>query len=306
MPRSNLQIKVGTYTGNGVDSTNITGVGFRPDLVIVKGGANIACWRNKHNRGDSTMYLAGNTANFADGIQEILSDGFQVGTDAKVNANGTTYYYIAIRGTSGQSHFKTGRYYGNATDARQLTAQGIDFTPDIFFVKGNRADNPSVKTTESTGDNSWHFSGSIDAANEIQDLIANGVELGTSSRVNGATTEEYFFAALKKLSGAIQSFTYTGNGVDGREITGLGFQPDFVIVKNATATNAACIRTSDFSGDSSASVGASTATTNQIQSFTSDGFTVGTSAPVNTDATVYWGFAFKAGDFNAPITRTTA
>lgn len=305
MARTNLQIKVGTYTGDGVDDRNITGVGFRPDLVIVKGGANIACWRNKFNRGDSTMYFAGNTANFADGIQEILNDGFQVGTDAKVNANGTTYYYIAIKGTDGQEYFQTGKYVGNATDARQLTVSGITFTPDIFFTKGDTAQNPSVRTAEVTGDNAWHFSGSIDAANEIQNLVANGVELGTSARTNGSALE-YFFAALKKHTGVIASGTYTGDGVDGRSITGLGFQPDFVIIKNGTLTTASVIRTSDFSGDSATSVGSAGPTTDLIQSFISDGFTIGANISVNGDTNTIWWFALKAGDHNVPIVRTAA
>lgn len=305
MARTNLQIKVGTYTGDGNDSRIITGVGFEPKLLIVKGGANIAVWRVKQNRGDSSMYFAGNTANAADFIQAFTNDGFVVGTDAKVNANATVYYYIAFNGTAAQKYFKTGNYIGNNTDARQLTASGITFTPDIFFVKGDTAQNPSTRTAEVTGDNSWHFSGSIDANNEIQNLVANGVELGTSPRTNGNGLE-YFFASFKKYRGVIASGTYVGNGLDTRTITGLGFQPDFVLVKDGLTTSAACIRTSDFVGDSSASVGSAGPTTNQIESFVSDGFTVGTSGVVNAVGDTFWWFAFKAGNFNVPLTRTTA
>lgn len=305
MARSNLKIKVGTYTGDGNDDRIITGVGFEPQLVIIKGGANIAFWRVKQNRGDSSMYFAINTANAADCIQGITNDGFVVGTDAKVNAAATTYYYIAIRGSASQAYFKTGNYVGNASDSRQLTVSGITFTPDIFFMKGDTAQNPSVRTAEVAGDNSWHFSGSADASNEIQNMVSNGVDLGTSSRVNGSGLE-YFFAAFKKLTGVIACGTYTGDAIDGKTISGLGFQPDFVIVKNGTTTNSAILRTSDFVGDSSAPVGSAGPTTDLIQSFTSDGFTVGGNSAINGSGNTFWWFAFKAGNFNVPITRNSA
>jgi len=32
----------------------------------------------------------------ADRIQSLISGGFQVGTDAEVNANNQTYYYLAV------------------------------------------------------------------------------------------------------------------------------------------------------------------------------------------------------------------
>lgn len=306
MARTNFQIKVGTYTGDGVDNTNITGVGFRPDLVIIKGGANVACWKTKDIRDDFTMFFAGNTANFSDGIQKLTSNGFQIGTDAKVNADGTTYYYIAIRGTAGQRYFYTGLYKGNGSDGRNFTTGGIDFTPDLVWIKGDTNQNPSTRTTEVSGDNSWHFAGVADAADEIQNLQSNGFQLGTSARVN-TNGMSYFFTAFKKLAGVIATGTYTGNGGDSREITGIGFQPDVVIVKDGTTTAAAIIRTSDFSGDSSASLGAAAPTTNQIQALSSDGFQVGTDAKVNASAgDTYWWVAFKTGDHNVPLTRTAA
>ena len=37
------------------------------------------------------------TAAASDRIQSLMADGFQVGTKAQVNANGSTYYYLALR-----------------------------------------------------------------------------------------------------------------------------------------------------------------------------------------------------------------
>ena len=71
------------------------------------------------------------------------------------------------------------------------------------------------------------------------------------------------------------SGSYIGNGIDSRAITGLGFQPDVVIIKSATA-KVAVIRTSTMSGDNSKEmVGATALQANRIQSLDTNGFTSG-------------------------------
>lgn len=300
--RPNLKIKVGTYTGTGA-ALEVSSVGFPPDVVIVKGGANIACFRTRQMRGDSTAFFAGNTANFAGGILGLTATGFFVGTDAKANANGTTYYYVALWGAAAQAYFRIFTYMGNNTDGRQLTAAQIAFTPDLAFIKGDTAQNPVVRSLAVVGDNSWHFSGTADTTNEIQAFVTNGLDLGNSSRVNGNLIE-YFGVAMKELAGVIKTFTYTGDAADNRSIIGLGFQPDFVLIKNGTTTNSAALRTSDFVGDSSTSVGSAGPGADVIQSFISDGFTIGTNVSANGSTNTFWGFALKAGEYNVPIART--
>ena len=38
-----------------------------------------------------------NVATFASGIQALQADGFQVGTNCRVNTNGTTYNWVAFK-----------------------------------------------------------------------------------------------------------------------------------------------------------------------------------------------------------------
>lgn len=305
MARTNLQIKVGTYTGNGVDSTNISGIGFRPQLVIIKGGANATVIRTKEMRGDKTAYLGTNVGNLSDAIQELLADGFQVGTNAVVNAAATVYYYIAIRGVSGQSNFRTGRYIGSGVDSRNFTVGGLNFTPDIAIIAGDIAANKVFRLTSHVGDDSSQFTGTINAADLIQNLQTNGFQLGADNRVNGSGTE-YFFTALKALAGVIAYGSYVGDGVDNRNITGLGFQPDFVLIKQGDAANQCRMRTSSQTGDDTLRLGTAASGANEIQQLSSDGFQLGTSASVNNVASTHYWFAFKAGDHNAPIIRTVA
>ena len=303
MSRTNLQIKVGTYTGNGSDDRIISGIGFEPHLVILKGGANHSVFKTKWMNTGNAGYFANNVADLANSIQLIDSDGFQVGTDVTANENGTTYYYVAIRGVSGQNYFRTGKYLGTGADDRNYTGGALGFTPDFVFTKKDGTDLPSLRTTEVVGDLSWHTSGTIDVANEIQSLISGGFQLGSSSRVN--TSGSYYnFFALKKFAGCIATGTFTGTGTDSRNITGIGFQPDFVLLKNGGNTGQARIKTSDLAGDSALPVGGAAAGSDWIQSIISDGFQVGTSGNANGN-THYW-VAFKTGNYNVPITRTLA
>ena len=89
------KVKTGTYTGNSADNRNITGLGITPKLIWVKRGATSqAVWRTDTVVGDRTLYW-GLTSAVADRLQSLLADGFQVGTNAEVNLNTQTYYYIA-------------------------------------------------------------------------------------------------------------------------------------------------------------------------------------------------------------------
>jgi len=90
------QMSVGSYTGDGTDDRGITGVGFQPEYLILKGDATVnGAHRTTSVAGDSTLDFK-TVANYADGIQALQTDGFQVGTNTKVNQNATTYYWMAF------------------------------------------------------------------------------------------------------------------------------------------------------------------------------------------------------------------
>lgn len=303
MARSNLQIAVGSYTGDGTDNRAIP-MSFEPTFVLVKGGGNIACFKTRRMPFNST-FLVSSAVSYTGGIKSLQPNSFVVGTDATVNANGTTYYYWALRGALAQQYYRTFEYIGNGSDNRQLNGQGIFFTPDFLLTKGDTAQSLAWKSssmTQAAGGNAAHFAGLADAADELQQFISNGIELGTSARTNSSGVK-YYGMALKNYSGIITNGTYTGNATDDRAIT-VGFQPDWVIVKNGSTTNPAILRTTSFVGDSSASLANSSPAADQIQSFTSTGFTVGTAAHVNGSGNTFWWVAGKTGDFNMPLTRT--
>ena len=99
---------------------------------------------------------------------------------------------------------------------------------------------------------------------------------------------------------------YTGNGSDGHGITGVGFQPDFVWLKKRSASASHQLY------DSSRGVGkllSSDSTSNEatystvLQSFDSDGFTLGTSAAINGSSATLVGWCWRC---NAGTTSTNS
>lgn len=90
----------GQYTGNGSDNRDITGVGFQPTFVFIKGaGTQNSVLRSSSHSGDLSKHYR-SSGFFADRIQSLLSDGFQVGTAGEVNTNGVVYSYFALKEAS--------------------------------------------------------------------------------------------------------------------------------------------------------------------------------------------------------------
>lgn len=305
--RANLIIEHFTYTGDGLDNKLVAFPASltlkKPQLVMVKGGANVACFKTTLMKHDESGYLAGNVAHFAGGIKEIYHGGIRLGTDVKANASGTVYYGVAIWGSDDQNYFRVFKYLGNGVDNRDFTDGGLYMTPDFMFTKGNRADNGSWKSDIIAGDLTSHFSGSADAANEVQSLIANGFQLGTSSRTN-SNGSIYDGFALKKLDGAIDFKSYVGNGVNGRDVSLFSFNPDIYIGKASTTTNAGYFKTSDFATGFSATLASSAPALSLINSFVAGGVNVSNAAGVNENGVTFWTIGMKSGSYSVPITRT--
>lgn len=104
----------------------------------------------------------------------------------------------------------------------------------------------------------------------------------------------------------VASTNWSGNSTDNRAITGIGFQPDVVVVVARTFVggqagsadfNGSVIRTSSMVGDLSKPVRATgdVLAANLIQSLDSDGFTVGTDTLVNVSGEEYAALCLKAG-----------
>lgn len=126
-------------------------------------------------------------------------------------------------------------------------------------------------------------------------LLALAVPVAVAAFVATISNSGSSFQAASIFPGAIKmaSGTYAGDASDNRAIT-VGFQPDFVIVKDTAATEGAA-RSSSMAGDVSKPMGSATALqADHIQSLTATGFVIGTNNRVNRNGRTYHWVAFKA------------
>ncbi len=299
-------IKAGTYAGNGT-SQSIGSMGFQPDFVFVKnanaGTAVGAVYNITESYGDNSSYYT-DTANLVGAITSLDSDGFSVGSQSAANGNANTIYYAAFGGapdyaSSGTFTMAEGLY---TADGNYRIISGLSFDPDLVIIKGDTTQAGVFRIKMMSGDSTAYLdSATANFAGGIISLNEDGFTIGTNAAVNSSGVVYYWSAYGNAWnpdtnSGASDFFigAYYGNGIDLRNITRLPFQPNLVSIKRNGATGGT-FRTSVHSGDSSSFFAATADAANNIQTFNTDGFQVGTTANVNTAANYYWYFGFKSG-----------
>jgi hypothetical protein len=136
----------------------------------------------------------------------------------------------------------------------------------------------ATNRTNLFGVNSQPFNAGGPEFDSIIALLANGFSVG-STYVNSSGVT-YYYVAWNQVAGKTSVGSYVGNGVDNRSISGVGFQPRFVIVQSANDGYDPFQRSVSMVGDASVSF-RNALTTNRIQALEADGFQVGTYTAVN-------------------------
>lgn len=181
----------------------------------------------------------------------------------------------------------SGTYAGNNVDGRAIP---VGFQPDFVIVKSDAAREGVGRTSTITGDDTKPLgTATAFTANYIQSLTATGFTVGNNNRVN-ATGDDYYWVAFKTNSQAMAVGNYTGNGAGTRNITGVGFQPELVMVLGDTAQRAV-LRATGMSRTFRFEAG--TGSTTGVTAFGADGFTLGNSAEVNSNGVAYHYVAFN-------------
>lgn len=300
----------GTYTANNTDNRSITGVGFTPNWVMTKNATNAtaantyAVFNSSESYEDNSSYFSA-TANLTNTIQELESDGFEVGTSILVNGSASdTHYYVAFGGASapagtGTFTMTTGSYSGNGTTQ---SISGLGFTPDLVIIKSNTTNLAVFRTKLMYGDSTSYFSATANLTSAIKSIDSDGFTIGGDSRVN-TNTVTYYYQAFGNAYDPIDNTgaadfaigAIYGNGITDRSIIGVPFQPDMVAIKSMTSAGGAVWHPSVINYDSSLYFINTASTTEAIKTLNSDGFNIGTSATANTAAVMYHWFAFKNG-----------
>jgi len=283
-----FQMQTGSYTGTAA-SLPVTGLGFRPDLVIVKdNAANYSVFRTGLIAGDSTAYLSNAVANFAGGITSLDNDGFTLGTSTITNTASSTYQWQAFGNAfdpydnTGAADFAIGTYYGNGIDNRNITR--LPFQPNLVTAKRSGVSAGTFRTSTMAGDLSSFFGATAEGANRVQTLSTDGYQVGADASVNAAANLYNWFAFKNGDNFAVGGYSGTGAA---QNITSAGFQPDLVWVKRTT-NSTGVHRGSSLAGNATQHFANTANTTNRITALICNGFSVTTtSAETNASGGTY-------------------
>jgi hypothetical protein len=275
-----IRVASGSYTGNN-SSQSISGVGFTPDAVIVKSDDNsgVAVMLTSTMPANNTKPLSGGTAPTGGMIQSLDANGFTVGGNNAVNRNARAYHWVAFKTFSGD--MSVGTYTGNGTSQ---SVTGLGFSPEYVMMLPANNQRATHRMAGMTA--TFQFDADAGIANGITSLDSNGFSVGSNAKVNsnGIT---YHYVAFNEDVDEMDTSSYTGTGAS-HSITGVGFQPDYVIVR-ANGNRDGAHRASAVTG-----TGSQLCTNNNNET---TGITalqqVGTSNTVNANGATYDYVAFK-------------
>lgn len=316
-----VYFKALTYTGTG-STQSITGLGFQPDFVWMKNTSNVA--NNvlvDSNRGRDGVLYSNSSAQEAPSpagtdLVSFDSDGFTVGTNnnGNVNVNGNSYIAFCWQGNGGNNTSNTNGSITSTvqantnlgfsivtwtgTGSNATVGHGLSSAPEFIIVK-NYSGNYSWTTGSSVlnnvlaysdfNANQWSQSGSPwNSTQPTSSVFSLGTYVGTNG--SGQNMLAYCFHSV---AGYSKIGTYTGTG-SSNSITGLGFQPSWVMIKCTSAGPEDWpIFTSALSNNYTTANTDATAQSFTF-SFDSDGFTVpASSGMTNGNGQNYIYMAFK-------------
>ena len=238
------------YTGNATTPTNITGVGFQPDLVWIKNRDNAEMHILADAVRGANKLLESNTsdAELSDTnyIKAFQSDGFQIGSEGAVNGNTqghVAWNWLASNTTASNTNGSitstvsanttAGFSIGTFTKSGDTTVgHGLNSTPSLIITRHrNQASDWRV----------WHSSF---GANEYINLNSTSAK-ATSTTIwqNTLPTSSVFsmgslfdnvasiFYAFAEKKGFSKFGSYVGNGSTDGTFIYTGFKPAFVLSK---------------------------------------------------------------------------
>lgn len=312
MARSNLQIAVVKYTGDGASGRELdAGMVVQPVMALVQrdDSANAeASWRTDKMK-DRVAYLGTTAGNLASQITQ-LDLPIILGSSANVNANTADYYALLIGARDGANVF-TGRYRG--AGAGNVQSGHFPFEPEIVLahVTSNGVQSGVLRTAAMTSANSLLLSNNNQVSTMITALLEDGITVGAHDAVSNASYT-YDYIAMRSLQGAIAYGSYVGNGVaQDVSVPGMDLSSGGAVLlkaTNQTTPTHGVFATSDMMDDGLQGVRLSSSaySTGVVTAMTAAGFSVGDSTHANEDARTYHFLAFKSGLFSVEPSRTAA
>lgn len=300
-------------------------VGGRGGLVWVKSRSSASAYGlYDTDRGETKDLVSTSTAaqtTQATGLTSFSSDGFSIGALAKINTSAATYVSWTFR--KQPKFFDTVVYKG--TGANRTIAHNLGSVPGCIIVK--RVDavgdwqvyHRGIANTEYTVLNTNVAKATGATRWNSTTPTSTVFSVGTDASVNasGGTYVAYIFAhnaggfGLTGLENVISCGAYFGNGSATGPIVTLGYEPQWLMIKNATGTgnwlvvdNMRGMPVGFADPYLEVDVLAAEASAELLRP-TPDGFQINaTFAEINTSASVYIYVAIRRGPMKVPTDAT--
>ena len=182
-------IQTGLYSGDGNDNRDIV-CGFDPDMVWVKGDTTeLSVLRiDTMDAGDSVPHA--DIASAANQIQAFEATNFEVGTSARTNSNGVTYYWAAwATGTSGATTTSTSTT--SSSTSTTTTSLSTSTTSTSLSTTSSSTSSTSSSTTStsiSTTSLSTSSSTSTSISTSTTSTSTTSTSLSTTSSSTSSTS----------------------------------------------------------------------------------------------------------------------
>lgn len=292
-------LATGSYTGDGQSSQVITGIGFQPDLVMVKSSAA----KNSHIRTSSmpaglSKHLAKADELKTEEIVSLDSDGFTVGNKNDSNEAGVEYFWVAMIARDGA--MEVGQYTGDGSDFREIPLSNM--FPDAALILSSETNLPVFRHTDMD-----IFKGhALDGSGEVADSFAffgeNKFTIRTANEVNQLGTT-YHYISWKAEPTVVEFGNYEGS-IWGQTISGLNLNPEYLMISNASDYEPV-FRPASLSGNASLFFSNRATQSSLISSMYDGGFDIGGNDSVNRNNVNYYWLAFAnpvpSADLNTSI-----
>ena len=228
------------YTGNDASNRKLTGLGFPPDLALVKARSQVRNygWEDRLRGADKWLVSSGSDSegSFSDfgAGGSLLQDGITIGANGLTNEAPTTYIFQGMRRASG--FFDIVCYKGTGVSPASIP-HNLGVVPELIILKSRTIGYIwYVFSAAATGsqclilnrDFAW-----VNYGNPARTSTTFTVTATTESNDSGADYVAYLFATLAGIS---KVGSYTGNGSSQNIECGFAAGARFVLIKRTDST----------------------------------------------------------------------
>ena len=224
------QVATGTYRGVSYVPLVVTGLGFRPDVVLIKGDLGVGAALATASLPKGVSKSLGDSGDVVtDGVRTLDSDGFTVvDSSYRVNRAETEYAWVAFKAVDGE--VALGSYEGDGTADRRV--EGLGLRPGLLLIIPEASHPMQWRTDAMPEGTSFATNAGPLLQGRILGFKEGGFRIGDHVSVNAAAVR-YHYVAFRAIDGFLEVGRYRGNGLPGREIGPAGMQELILLKPNA-------------------------------------------------------------------------